>query len=276
MFKCVGALRRSGPKGASHPGMFLAALPDMTPASSPSVSTPAQRLPHRIPQRRNVGDGERRASAVLGAALVAAGLARRGRLGFATGLAGAGLLARGITGPCPVYGALERGRSRESGLLVSRSITLAAEPDRIRDALLKPSDWLEGGRMLSLEPTQSGFALTAHIPWLGDRRIELEAQRSDDGIAWRAKQGSWLRCQANAELHPAPGDRGTELRVRIETEPRGGFGAGRIRPFLSAVAERALGVALGRLKQSLETGETPSAGPQPYRAAREQARSERS
>jgi uncharacterized membrane protein len=53
---------------------------------------------------RNVGAIERLVSLAAGAALAAAGLTRRSRRGLT--LVGTGLLARGVSGWCPVYQAL--------------------------------------------------------------------------------------------------------------------------------------------------------------------------
>src|SRR5437868_12425299 len=54
----------------------------------------------------NVSDMERVASVIAGGALGLYGLARRSLAGAALAAIGGGLVYRGLTGHCPVYGAL--------------------------------------------------------------------------------------------------------------------------------------------------------------------------
>lgn len=54
----------------------------------------------------NVGGGERLASLVGGGLLAAAGLRRGSAVGTVMALVGGVLAARGLTGHCPVYGAM--------------------------------------------------------------------------------------------------------------------------------------------------------------------------
>src|SRR5438132_13779542 len=56
--------------------------------------------------RTNVGRAERILSMIAGGALAAYGLSRRQKKGGAAAVAAAGLLYRGATGHCPVYGAI--------------------------------------------------------------------------------------------------------------------------------------------------------------------------
>jgi uncharacterized membrane protein len=65
----------------------------------------AQR-PARRRRFRNVGEAERLLSLIGGGALAAFGLMRGGLAGLALGLVGGGLLYRGATGHCHLYGAL--------------------------------------------------------------------------------------------------------------------------------------------------------------------------
>jgi uncharacterized membrane protein len=67
-----------------------------------------QQTSRNDPMRVNVGDGERSASALGGAALLAAGLAHGGCAGLAMIWGGAALLLRGVTGHCAVNEALRR------------------------------------------------------------------------------------------------------------------------------------------------------------------------
>jgi len=75
-----------------------------------------------IDTQQNVGDAERWASAIGGGALALFGLARRSIPGAVLAALGASLVYRGISGRCPVYGALGvdtagAGRSQQDRLV---------------------------------------------------------------------------------------------------------------------------------------------------------------
>jgi len=78
----------------------------------------------------NVGNGERWASVLGGSALALLGLARRSLVGGALAALGAGLVYRGVSGRCPLYGTL--GVSTASG---SRG-----SADRARDLVEQSSE----------------------------------------------------------------------------------------------------------------------------------------
>jgi uncharacterized membrane protein len=65
-------------------------------------------LDERTEALTNVGDLERVGSALAGAAMLVAGLTRGTLAGRGVALAGVGLVARGVTGRCPMYEAMGR------------------------------------------------------------------------------------------------------------------------------------------------------------------------
>jgi uncharacterized membrane protein len=76
--------------------------------------------------KQNVGDNERIVSAVAGSGLITYGLAKGGLFGTALSLLGGGLLYRGATGHCHVYGALDKSTADPSltHIHVQRSVTI--------------------------------------------------------------------------------------------------------------------------------------------------------
>jgi hypothetical protein len=159
-----------------------------------------------------------------------------------------------------VYQALGRDSAREAGrskpIDVLRSVTIGATPEVISSALAAPETWLAGLPRIDVRREYGGIRLEVKLPWLGRRSVQLEAVESADGtLLWRTKSDSWLLVEARAELVAAPGERGCELRIRAHASATSLFGDWLIRPWLSAVSGRAIGVALTRLKQLVETGE---------------------
>lgn len=92
----------------------------------------------------------------------------------------------------------------------------------------------------------------------GALRSMRNAQVSDSGdrqIVWESRRDEVVvRCVARFE--PAPGDRGTEVHVKVHYAPRGDGPLVTLgRPFFRAVADVELGQELRRFKQLVETGE---------------------
>ena len=68
--------------------------------------TRQEQSPHFMSAHVNVGQIERLASVITGGALGLYGVARRSLAGAALAAIGGSLVYRGLTGHCPVYGAL--------------------------------------------------------------------------------------------------------------------------------------------------------------------------
>jgi uncharacterized membrane protein len=84
-------------------------------------------------------------------------------------------------------------------------------------------------------------------------------------IAWRSLEGSDVENYGTVRFEPAPGKRGTEVRVEIEYNPPGGaLGAGIAKLFGSAPEQEIKG-DLFRLKQVLEAGEVVKSDSSIYR-----------
>ncbi|WP_207455196.1 DUF2892 domain-containing protein [Azospirillum sp. SYSU D00513] len=78
---------------------------------------------------KNMGMGERIVSTGLGLAIAAGGLRRGGDLpGAIMGLFGAAMVARGMSGHCPVKATLEGGHHQIAGSTGSQTEALSREP----------------------------------------------------------------------------------------------------------------------------------------------------
>jgi uncharacterized membrane protein len=103
--------------------------------------------------------------------------------------------------------------------------------------------------------------------------VEWEAEtledREDEWIAWRSVPGSGIENSGSVRFSPAPGARGTEVRVQLQySPPAGTFGRG-IAWLFGEEPDQQIHEDLHRFKQLMETGEIPlSDGPSLRRAAR--------
>jgi uncharacterized membrane protein len=84
---------------------------------------------------------------------------------------------------------------------------------------------------------------------------EITEDRPDELVAWRSVEGSQVRNAGSVRFAPAPGQRGTEVRVEMEYDTPGGP-LGTVVAMLSGEEPRQqVADALRRFKQVMETGE---------------------
>jgi uncharacterized membrane protein len=98
-------------------------------------------------------------------------------------------------------------------------------------------------------------------------RIEWDAEvineRPNELIAWRSLEGSEVDNAGSVRFEPAPGHRGTIVKVEMKYNPPGGvIGAG-FAKLLGQSPDKQIRLDLLRLKQVLETGEIATTEGQP-------------
>jgi uncharacterized membrane protein len=189
--------------------------------------------------RGNVGQGERLASLAGGAALALLAARRRGPGGAVLGALGAALVARGASGFCPVYQALDLDSTdralrdelvpaeNEPGVSVDASVTIARTPDECyaawRDFSRAPEFMGRISRVEVLDDTRSRW--TARGPLGEEWSWESEVVEDLPGelIAWESLPGAELPNRGWVQFHPAaPAGTHTELRYFVQFDPPGG------------------------------------------------------
>ncbi len=215
----------------------------------------------------NVGPVERLLTALSGGLLTAYGLRReRGRWPLA--LLGGALVLRGTTGRDPVYRSLGVNTAGAETAQVVHATTIAVEPQRlyafwrnfenlpqIMPRLVEVRD-LGGGRSRWAARAPAG----ATVEW----EAELTEDQAPHLIAWRALPGKaqvWSAGQVR--FQPAPGGRGTEVRVMMEYAPPAGR-VGQLAARLSGEApSNQVLDGLRRLKMIFEAGEVATSAMRP-------------
>jgi uncharacterized membrane protein len=97
---------------------------------------------------------------------------------------------------------------------------------------------------------------------------EIVQDREGEWIAWRSLPGSQVEHSGSVRFSPAPGARGTEVRVQMEYVPPAGRFGRVIAMLFGEEPEQQIREDLRRFKQLMETGEIPlSDGPGLWRAA---------
>jgi uncharacterized membrane protein len=98
---------------------------------------------------------------------------------------------------------------------------------------------------------------------------EILQDREDEWIAWRSVEGSEIENSGSVRFSPAPGARGTEVRVQLQYAPPAGSVGRLVAKLFGEEPEQQVNDDLRRVKQLMETGEIPiSDGPALWRAAR--------
>ncbi len=94
---------------------------------------------------------------------------------------------------------------------------------------------------------------------LGGLTLEWDAEITEDRpnelIAWRALEGGQLPNWGSVRFEPAPGGRGTEVRLELQYEPPGGVVGKAFAKLFGALPAHQVGEDLRKFKQAVETGD---------------------
>jgi uncharacterized membrane protein len=231
----------------------------------------------RGPSGVNVNQAERAVSMLLGGLLVASGIRRRSLGGAVVALAGGGLLARGVTGHSTLYQKL--GLHTEGGRKIARNRSGRDELDIVCAITIgKPVEelyraWRDPQVLSRLLGDYGDITMKdeKHLHWCVrgplDRPIEWDAQVSEERpnqlLRWSTPEGAKLPWEGSVEFRPAPGNRGTEVLLRMKFSPPLRLPGDTAMDLLGFVPRQMALKALWRLKALCETGEIPTIKMQP-------------
>lgn len=231
--------------------------------------TEAARALVRSVREPDAGTAERVASAVVGGSLVTLGLRRRSPGGAAAAVAGGWLLYRSALGTgrlSRALGAGGRGRGETGAPAdapeVERTITVGRpadelypywrEADRLARVVEPFADVVSTGddrqRWAVRMPTGRTMAWNARI--VEDRPGEF--------LRWESLEDASMPNEGSVRFRPAPGDRGTEVTLRLRFDPPGGALGDAAAERLGFAPDALAGTALRRFKSLAETGEVPT------------------
>jgi len=151
------------------------------------------------------------------------------------------------------------GQARPDGAIrVSKSFTINAPPGDVHAFWRQLDNFPKF--MRHVESVQMMSDRTSHWVARGPAgtRVHWDAEMIEDTpqrISWRSLERADVRNSGTVEFKPAPGGRGTELRVRLEYDPPGGRAGKWFAKLFGEEPEQQLYDDLRRVKSLIETGE---------------------
>jgi uncharacterized membrane protein len=218
----------------------------------------------------NISANGRLVSTLAGAALAAMGYKRSNR---PLGLLGAGLIARGASGWCPVTAAIDRDMpfdeptkrylAGSGGVIVEDAVTISAPPSEVYsywrhlENLPRFFEHLEGVREID----------RLHSHWVARGplgvTVEWDAEIINDIppslLSWKSIGRSDV-ISAGSVRFKAHGDRATQVRVKLQYDPPAGKMGATVAWLLGEDPQHQIGEDLRRFKSLIETGEPSDSG----------------
>lgn len=236
----------------------------------------------------NVGETERWASAIGGGALALYGITRliaNGSWGGAVlALVGGSLIYRGTSGHCAMYEATGINTAGTEaaknpivsvpaghGIKVEKSIIINRSPQELYQFWRRFENLARFMNHLESVTTMGGNRSHWVAKAPAGSKIEWDAEvyneKENELIAWRSLQGSEVDNAGSVHFTPAPGGRGTEVRVVLKYDPPGGVIGATVAKLFGEAPSQQIEEDLRRLKQLMETGTVTTEGQSSGRSA---------
>jgi uncharacterized membrane protein len=248
------------------------------PRSAEEISeqTEVHDRPAKNPRVINVGMAERKVSLLSGGALIVLGLSRKSLSGLGIAAAGAALASRGITGNCPLYQATGQSTANdgakskayfEHGIHVESSVTINRPAGELfkfwRDFANLPRFMHHLENVQVIDEKHSRWVAKAPFGMSVQWDAEIINEEPDALIAWRSIGSAEVDNAGSVRFLPAPGDRGTEVRIVVDYVPPAGKAGAIIARLFSENPHWQIKDDLRRFKQITEAGEIATTQGQP-------------
>jgi uncharacterized membrane protein len=227
-----------------------------------------------IGMRRNVGSLERAGSVATGIALLYLAMRER-RHAFAAASAGAGFLLRGALGYCPVNAATgrdtndadtRRALGGRRGVHVRESVTIARPVGEVyhfwRDLPNLARFMTHVERIDVLDEKRSHWVVVGPAGSRVEWDAEIIAEEDGARIAWRSLEDADVVSAGSVNFRPI-GRTATQINVHLQYEPPAGKAGAFVAWVMGREPAQEIREDLRRLRQLLETGETPTVEGQP-------------
>ncbi len=228
----------------------------------------------------NVAPVERFISGIGGGALIGYGIFRRDWLGAIFGVLGIPLIVRAMTGHSSLYKELDintaqymqvqarkQGQDQSNDIKIVRAVTIERSPDELyrfwRNFENLPRFMEHLDAVTVQDNTHSHWVANApagkHVEW--DALITSE--RENEAISWHSVGNSDIGNAGTVQFMPAPGGRGTVVKVTLEYDPPAGRSGATVAKLFGEEPEQQVREDLRHFKEIMEAGEIPTTKGQP-------------
>jgi len=214
----------------------------------------------------NVGETERYASIIGGAAVALIGLSRRSLPGLLLAGLGGLFVARGFVGHCRLYDSIgvstagtikdRSGVPHGTGHKVEKTILIARPPAELfrfwrnLENLPEFMDNIESVRLL--DDRRSHWVVKAPGGQTVEWDAEIVNEHPGEMISWQTLPGADVQSAGTVRFTPADGGASTLLRVVLEFHPPYGAVGARVAHFFGKDPSQELDHDLARLKEVIE------------------------
>ncbi len=206
-----------------------------------------------------VSDKERWASIVGGSAMVLMGLQQRSLRGILTAIAGGGLAYHGATADKSLQDKVVDATGINKAIRVEKTVTINKSAEVLYNYWHNfenlPTFMKHVKSVQVLDMRRSHWVANAPLGQTIEWDADIINDQPNQLIAWASEEGAQVDNSGFVRFSPAPGDRGTEVKVVMEYNVPGGMVTAAIAKLFGEEPEQQIGDELHRFKQLMETGE---------------------
>jgi uncharacterized membrane protein len=217
-------------------------------------------------QQENMTDAERWASIVGGSAMVLFGLQKRSLRGILTAIAGGGLAYHGATAQKSITDQVGEAVGINQALKVEKTVTIRKSAEELYNYWHNFENlptFMKHVKSVTVMGNRSHWVANAPLGQSVEWDAEVIKDEPNRLIAWASVEGADVDNSGFVRFQPAPGDRGTEVKVVMEYNIPGGKLTAAVAKLFGEEPEQQIGDELRRFKMLMEAGEIATTEGQP-------------
>lgn len=214
-----------------------------------------------------MSDAERWASIIGGSAMVLFGLQQRSLRGALMALTGGGLAYHGVKGEKSLPETVTDAVGANKPIRVEKTVTINRPAEELYhywhnfENLPTFMKHLQSVQVIDLR--RSHWVTKAPMGQTVEWDADIINDQPNHLIAWASVEGAQVDNSGFVRFRPAPGNRGTEVKVVLEYSIPGGVVTAALAKLFGEEPEQQIGDELSRFKQLMEAGEIATTEGQP-------------
>lgn len=210
-------------------------------------------------QQSSVSDQERWASIIGGSAMVLMGLQKRSLRGILTAIAGGSLAYHGAKADKSLTEKVGDAVGVNKSIKVEKTVTIKKSAEELynywHDFENLPNFMKHVESVKVIDLRRSHWVAKAPLGQTVEWDADIVNDQPNQLIAWASIDGADIENSGFVRFTPAPGDRGTEVKVVMEYDIPGGMVTATLAKLFGEEPEQQIGDELRRFKQLMEAGE---------------------